>query len=128
MLGDVGTHRLTLRRGHLWPNRLEAQLEADVGPSSVTFFDHRFLANANAYHAGMQARFHLSLHAYLLEPADTTPIVLADPQWAGREFMTTDDTTDPASPVTIRRDGIAAFFTATDTSPADSQSFGPVKA
>src|SRR3546814_8922011 len=56
MLGDVGTHRLTLRRGHLWPNRLEAQLEADVGPSSVTFFDHRFLANANAYHAGMQAR------------------------------------------------------------------------
>src|SRR3546814_8920400 len=28
MLGDVGTHRLTLRRGHLWPNRLEAQLEA----------------------------------------------------------------------------------------------------
>src|SRR3546814_17268189 len=83
MLGDVGTHRLTLRRGHLWPNRLEAPLEADVGPSSVTFFDHRFLANANAYHAGMQTRFPLCPPASLMEPAATPPIALPDPPRAG---------------------------------------------
>src|SRR3546814_1113020 len=111
----------------IWPNRLEAQLEADVGPSSVTFFDHRFLANANAYHAGMQARFHLCLHAYLLEPADTTPIVIDDPQWAGREFMTPDDPDDPASPVTIRREGMAAFFQGKDSDRDDSESCGTVK-
>src|SRR3546814_6458151 len=110
MLGDVGTHRLTLRRGHLWPNRLEAQLEADVGPSSVTFFDHRFLANANAYHAGMQARFHLCLHAYMLEPADTTPIVIDDPQWAGREFMTPDRSEEHTSELqSLMRHSYAVF-------------------
>src|SRR3546814_9809707 len=63
----------------------------------------------------MQARFHLCLHAYLLEPADTTPIVIDDPQWAGRELMTPDHPDDPASPVTIRREGMAAFFQGKDS-------------
>lgn len=128
MLADVGTHRLTLRRGHLWPNRLEAQLEAGFGPSSVTFFDHGFLANADTYRAGMQARFHLCIHAYLLELADNTPIVIDDPHWSGREFMTPDDPDDPTSPITIRREGMAAFFQGKESDRDDCEFRGPVKA
>src|SRR3546814_20314683 len=75
----------------------------------------------------MQARFHLCLHAYLLEPADTTPIVIDDPQWAGREFMTPDDPDDPASAVTLRPDGMAAFSQGTDSARHDCEFCAPVK-
>jgi hypothetical protein len=128
MVEGVGTHRLTLRRGFLWSNRIEAQLEADFGPSSIAFFDHRFLANADAYREGLQAEFHLCVFAYLLEPADTTPIVLTDPQWPAREYLAPDDPDDPDSPVTIRTEGMAAFFQHGDDDRDDCEFRGPVKA
>lgn len=128
MVEGVGTHRLTLQRGFLWSNRMEAQLEADFGPSSITFFDHRFLANGEAYRDGMQAEFHLCMFAYLLEPADTTPIVLTDPKWPAREFMTPDDPDDPDSPITIRTEGMAAFFQDKDSDRDDCEFRGAVKA
>ena len=128
MVEGVGTHRLTLRRGFLWSNRIEAQLEAGLGPSSICFFDHRFLANGDAYHEGLQAEFHLCLHAYLLEPADNTPVVIDDPDWPGREFLQPDDPDDPTSPITIRREGMAAFFQHGDGDRDDCEFRGPVKA
>src|SRR3546814_17002511 len=76
----------------------------------------------------MQGRFHRCRQAYLLEPADTTPIVIDDPQWAGREFMTPDDPDDPASPVTIRREGMAAFFQGKDRGRDACEFCGAVKA
>src|SRR3546814_9323224 len=53
---------------------------------------------------------------------------LDDPQWAGREFMTPDEPDDPASPVTIRREGMAAFFQGKDSDRDDCEFCGPVKA
>ena len=128
MIEDVGTHRLTLHRGFVWSNRTEAQLEARFGPSSICFFDHRFIASGDTYHAGKQAIFHLCIHAYLLEPADNAPIIIDDPHWPGREFMQPDNPDDPDSSVTIHREGMAAFFQGKDGDRDDCEFRGPVKA
>jgi hypothetical protein len=125
-IGSTGHRLLTLRKGFLWPNRLEAQLEADFGPSSITFFDHRFLQYGARYGQGFTADFHLAIYAYMIQRPDPAPMIFDDPETIRR--LDPDRGAEDLSPLEIHTTGMAAFFQMKSTDRDDCEFRGPVKA
>lgn len=125
-IGETGCRVLTLKSGFLWPNRLEAQLEADLGPGTITFFDHRFLEHGSRYRNGFIAEFHLAVHAYWIERPDPAPIVIDNPETI-RQFEPDRDP-DDLSPLEFHTRGMAAFFQLKPSDRDDCEFRGPVKA
>jgi hypothetical protein len=121
---DAGVHRLVLRAGHIWENGLEAQLEAEWGPSCITFFDSLFLSNSAAYQKELVANFHLAVIAYVIETPDPAPIVLTEPERIRMMFPDHE----PGKPLEIHTTGMAAFFQHEHNDRDDCEFRGPVKA
>lgn len=63
-------NRIRLRRIHLWRSGVEAQIEADVGEGSITFFDTDFVCNQVWYTEGAEHDFLLAGIADDAGPAD----------------------------------------------------------
>jgi hypothetical protein len=124
-VAGTGHRILTLRKGFLWPNRLEAQVEADFGPSTVTFFDHRFLEHGSRYREGFTAEFHLAIHAYTIEKPDPAPIVVDKPEAIRR--LAPDRDPDDLSPLEFHTQGMAAFFQLKSSDRDDCEFRGPVR-
>lgn len=127
-------HTIRVERIRLWPNRLEAQIDALVGADevlSLTFFDPLFAANRAFYKKNEIYQFVLVGFPYVFEIVDPAPIVINDLEKAGRlrTMMYKDDSSqrDTHEPLVFETKGMAAFLPRGDLATDDYEFQGPVK-
>jgi hypothetical protein len=127
-------HTIRLERVRLWPNRLEAQIEALVGADeelSITFFDPLFAANRAFYRKDEIYQFVLVGFRYDFEIVDPAPIVIDDMEKVRRlrTMMYKDDPEKRGTqvPLVFETKGMAAFLPRGDLAADDYEFQGPVK-
>lgn len=66
---DGSQHNLTIRRINVWHGGVEAQIEVDMGVTTITFFDIAFAKHSLWYEAGKSYEFILAGIAYGAKPS-----------------------------------------------------------
>lgn len=79
------THPVTLRRVHVWPNRLEGQVTGDVDGCQLSFFDTHYCLNRPYYAPDATLPFHLYGIALRLAVALEPPFLV--PSGQGGSFF-----------------------------------------
>lgn len=120
---------LTLREVSVWKGGLEAQIEADWGDASVTFFDTQYLINRAWYEAGKSYDFILTGLAYSANVAerrewkiDQHADVVA---WLNQHLEEGDEPHEDATTVSL--DGTALFLPVEGWDTDDYSFHAPVK-
>lgn len=133
-VSEGAQHTIRLERVRLWPNRLEAQIDALVGADeelSITFFDPLFAANRAFYNKDEIYPFVLVGFPYVLEIVDPAPIVINDMEKVRRlrTMMYKDDPAqrDTREPLVFETKGMAALLPRGDLAGDDYEFQGPVK-
>jgi hypothetical protein len=134
-MSDGVQHTVRLVRVHLWPSRLEAQLQGLVGAAAnmpITFFDPLFAANRAFYRKGEEYQVIMVGFPYRFEISESKPVVIDDRSRVRglRNAMHTDDPSrrDSEAPLVFDTKGMAALLPREDIA-ADAYEFrGPVKA
>lgn len=127
-------HTARLEQVRLWPNRLEAQVQASVGTDdewTVTFFDPLFTVNRVFYKKDELYKFILVGFPYVFEIVESKPIVIDDPENVRRlrsmMYPTDPDERDNLEPLVIQTKGMAAFLSCGGNAADDYEFQGPVK-
>ena len=127
-------HTVRLEQVRLWPNRLEAQIQALIGADeemSITFFDPLFAANRVFYKKDDLCQFILVGFPYAFEIVDPKPIVISDPEQIRRlrsmMHVSDKEQKDSRKPLVFETKGMAAFLPRGDLKPDDYEFQGQVK-
>jgi hypothetical protein len=127
-------HTIRMEQIRLWPNRLEAQIEAGLGIDEelpITFFDPLFAANRVFYKKGEWYQFILVGFPYTFEIVDPKPIVINDPEKIRnlRSILHSDDPErrESQEPLIFETKGMAALLPHHDLEGDDYEFQGPVK-
>lgn len=67
---DGGQHSLTIRQVNIWESGVEAQIEVEIGETTITFFDIAFAKHRLWYEAGKSYEFILMGIAYGAKPSE----------------------------------------------------------
>jgi len=126
-VGSGIQHALTIERVYPWDNQVEGQIEAQLGPAIITFFDPLYATNKRFYRAGRSYEFILAGLAYSFAVIEPEPIIISDPEKIV-EFRTyTGQDVSDLSPVHISTKGMAALFSIDKWDRDDYAFQGPVK-
>lgn len=74
-------HNLTIRRVHLWPDQLQAEIEATFGDRELTFYDTSWMSYFHHYAVGRTFGFSLVGLAWSVRKIDPEPIEVIEPGW-----------------------------------------------
>lgn len=127
--GEGIQHTVTLREVRVWEGGLEGQIRGTLGPSSIDFFDTRFVIDRAQYVAGQQYDFILAGIAYTAGPAqqqdfkiDQNPEVVA---WMNRDLKEGEQPHERQ--MTINMAGAAILLPIGEWDIDDYSFHGPVK-
>lgn len=123
-------HGLVLRKVHVWKSGVEAQLECDFGPSSVTFFDALYGANRGWYESGKTYQFVLTGIAYDCRRAEDQVLQAWNPKQSERfREVAPEWAADLPDTETmpVHTKGMAAFFPIHEWDRDDYTFRGPIK-
>lgn len=127
---DGGQHSLTIRQINIWKSGVEAQIEAEIGETTITFFDIAYAKHRLWYEAGKSYAFILMGIAYGAKPSEVMELKF-DPHpddiaWQ-RDLAEKRGEPIPETPSMLSLRGVAMFMQV-DGWDADDYSFrGPVK-
>jgi hypothetical protein len=128
---DGGQHSLIIRRINVWESGVEAQIEAELGPSTITFFDIAYAKHRLWYEAGKSYEFILVGIAYDARLPETMEMeVTHHPDEIAWDRVLAEKRGEPIpeAPSILSLRGMAMFMPI-DEWDADDYSFrGPVKA
>ncbi len=106
-------HRVSLLQVSVWDNGCEAQIKAELGASTITFFDTLFLFHRPWYETGGHYEFALNGIAYVAGPAKVMELPYArNPDQVAWEHLLAKRRGDPPPevPATISLAGMAMLL------------------
>lgn len=122
-------HTLVLRRVSVWRGGLEAQITADWGNATVSFFDAQYLINRGWYETGRAYDFILTGVAYEAAPTEKRELTFNrhpdEVAWMNLRVKEGDDPHESTCTVTF--DGAALFLPVDGWDVDDYEFHGPVK-
>ncbi|UTG93172.1 DUF3553 domain-containing protein [Geobacter sulfurreducens] len=123
-------HQLKLNKVHVWKSGLEAHIECDFGPTSVTFFDTLYGANRGWYESGKTYQFVLTGIAYHCRRAEDQVLLAWNPKQSERfrelaPELAADLPDTETMPVHTK--GMAVFFPIHEWDRDDYTFRGPIK-
>jgi len=120
-------HLLRLKKVYPWHNRLEAQIEADLGDMSITFFDSLYARNKYFYRSDKEYSFILLGIAYTCAVVEPHPIIISDPEKIRRMRQNMGQDPEDLSPIEIETKGMAVLLPIQEGDRDDYEFQGPVK-
>lgn len=123
-------HGLVLKKAHVWKSGVEAQLECDFGPASVTFFDTLYVANRGWYESGKTYQFVLTGIAYRCRRAEDNILQAWNPKQSERFWELAPEwaaSLPDTETMDVHTGGMAAFFPISDCDRDDYSFRGPIK-
>lgn len=124
-------HTVVLRRVRVWENGLEAQIEAALDETSITFYDIDFVNNRGWYRRGLRCQFVLVGIAYRASIAEVKKFTIArTPEWfESMKWLTGEDRTPESGALEehYSTEGMSTLLPIDDWDIDDYTFRGPVK-
>lgn len=127
---DGSQHTLILRQVNVWENGVEAQIEADLGESTITFFDVAYTKHRLWYEAGKSYEFILGGIVYGARPAEDMEMKVShNPDQIAWQRQLAEKKGEPDSeiPSVISLRGMAMLMPIPEWDVDDYHFRGPVK-
>ncbi len=129
-VSDGGQYNIVIRHINVWENGVEAQIEAEFGEATITFFDISFTKNRLWYEAGKCYQFILTGIAYAAKPAEVMELPFTpNPDQVAWERKLAEQRGEgpPTRPTKISLRGMAMMMPVEEWDIDDYRFRGPVK-
>lgn len=123
-------HQVILEKVHVWQSGVEAQIECEFGPTSISFFDTLYATNRGWYEAGKTYQFILTGIAYECNRAEDQVLQALNPKLTDefkREHPEIAAEWPEGDTIPVHTKGMAALLPISNWDRDDYSFRGPVK-